>query len=572
MAEKHSTTLILAAAYVRYSTDQQDGSDEQQLDEIHKLAERDGCKIVLTFTDEGITGDSGRELRPDLSKMLDAAADGRFKVLLAWDTSRIGRQDSVEVGDLLKILKRQGILIKTCRDGDFDLRSSQDRIRYMFLTEGNNTENVRRAYNTTRGLIRNAKAGNHNGSRANFGLDRAQFTRDGSLVRRLAVGQRKDCKAHVVRQIPSENVDAVAAVRYAFQRYGTADVTLRGLCRELEAKGYPSPAGRSWNHMTLRTILSNPVYRGASRWGCKAVGKYHHSQGGDIVPADGRRGPKPVADCIIVEGSSDGLVEDELFDRVQRRLKRRERRPAPRSDFPLSGLVVCGNCGRPMTGRTIRRRTRKGKEYVYVTYTCRSYLDRGPGSGCGNFHVRADHLQRWLVSALQEAFLGPNRDELVQRIKQDLEARTSRTGDDTGRLERRLTTLDGEIVNLVKLARMAPDVAEVAAELERLQTERERVKAELVRVTGTTTPSDVETEAQRIADEVWRLGEMMTKAKPETLRELIRQAVSRIVCRFHKGETTAAGRTRCKLVQGKVMLRPSPFWSFLSPSGKNGTL
>ena len=205
------TQLIPAAAYVRYSTDQQDGSDEQQLDEITKLAERSGCKIIFTFSDEGISGDSGRELRADLSKMLDAAADGRFEVLLAWDTSRIGRQDSVEVGDLLKILKTQGITIKTCRDGDFDLRSSQDRIRYMFLTEGNNTENVRRAYNTTRGLIRNANAGNRNGARANFGLDRAQFTADGSLVRRLGPGQREDCRDHVVRLVPSENADAVAS-------------------------------------------------------------------------------------------------------------------------------------------------------------------------------------------------------------------------------------------------------------------------------------------------------------------------------------------------------------------------
>ena len=561
--------LIPAAAYVRYSTDQQDGSDEQQLDEITKLAQRSGCKVVDVFTDEGITGDSGREFRPDLSRMLDAAEAGRFSVLLAWDTSRIGRQDSVEVGGLLKILKAQGIIIRTCRDGDFDLRNSQDRIRYMFLTEGNNTENVRRAYNTTRGLIKNAKAGNHNGSRANFGLDRAQFTADGKLVRRLAPGQRKDCKAHVVRLIPSENVDAVAAVRYAFRRYGTADVTLRGLCGELEAKGYPSPAGRRWNHMTLRSILSNPCYRGVSRWGQNSVGKYHHAQGDDVVPADGHRGAKPIGDCIMVE-VSDGLVEGEIFNQVQRRLKRIERRPAPRSDFPLSGLVVCGNCGRPMTGRTIRRRTRKGKEYVYVTYTCRSYLDGGPGSGCGNFHVRADHLQRWLVQALQEAFLGPGRDELVQRIRSDLEARGSRTGDDSGRLERRLITLDSEISNLVKLARMTSDVAEVASELERLQTERERVKAELLRVAGTTMPSDVDAEARRIADQVWQLGEAMQKAKPETLRELIRQAVSRIVCRFAKGETVG-GRTRCKLVKGKVLLRPSPFWSFLSPSGKNGT-
>ena len=134
-----------------------------------------------------------------------------------------------------------------------------------------------------------------------------------------------------------------------------------------------------------------------------------------------------------------------------------------------------------------------------------------------------------------------------------------------------MTTLDGEIVNLVKLARMTPDVEEVAAELELIRSERERVRAELLRVAGTTMPSDVDAEARRIADQVWQLGEAMAKAKPETLRELIRQAVSRIVCRFQKGETTEAGRTPCKLVKGTVALRPSPFWSVLSPGGNNGT-
>jgi DNA invertase Pin-like site-specific DNA recombinase len=564
------TGALRAVAYVRYSTDQQDGSDEQQLGEIRKLADRAGCRIVATFTDQGISGDSGRELRPDFARLLDAVEAGKYDVVLAWDTSRLGRQDSCDGTDLLRACKRTGTVILTCRDGRIDPRESMDRLRWAFSAEGNHMENRRRAYNTTRGLIKNALKGNHNGSRANFGLDRAQFTPSGEMVRRLAPGQRKDCKDHVVRLVSSENSDAVAAVRYAFQRFDSADVTLRGLCRELEARGYPSPAGRRWNHMTLRTILSNPVYRGASRWGRKAVGKYHHSQGDDVVPADGRRGAKPAGECILVEGS-DGLVEDELFDRVQRRLQQRARRQAPRARFPLSGLVICGNCGLPMTGRTIKQRNPTGKQYVYVVYTCKRYLEDGPRSGCGNFHVRADRLLNWLVGALQQAFLGPGRDELVQRVRSDLEARTDRSGDDTGRLRKRLAALDGEIGNLVRLARMTPDVAEVAAELERLQSERETVKAELARVAGATCPDDVETEAQRVADRLWQLGEAMKTAKPETLRELIRQAVSRIVCRFEKG-TTKTGRTRCKLVKGKVLLRPSPWWSFLSGCGNNGTL
>src|SRR3972149_1297186 len=126
--------LVPAAAYIRYSSDQQDGSDEQQAGEIDKLAER-----------------------------------GEFQVLLAWDVSRIGRQDSIDAGPLLKVLKDKGVRIVTCRDGSFNLGDSNDRIRYAFLTEGGNTENIRRAYNVTRGQIKNAKAGNRNGGPAHYG-------------------------------------------------------------------------------------------------------------------------------------------------------------------------------------------------------------------------------------------------------------------------------------------------------------------------------------------------------------------------------------------------------------------
>jgi DNA invertase Pin-like site-specific DNA recombinase len=559
---------LRAVAYVRYSTDQQDGSDEQQAAEIDKLAERAGCQIVATYTDQGISGDSGRELRPELGRMLDAAADGRFEVLLAWDTSRIGRQDCVAVGELLAVLKGQGIVIKTCRDGDFDLRNSQDRIRYMFLTEGNNSENVRRAYNTTRGLIRNAKAGNRNGARANFAMDRAQFTPDGTLVRRLVRGQRKDTGDHVVRLVRSEDKDKVAAVRFAFQRYGSVDIGLRALAAEMDGKGYPSPTGKGWNHKTLRSILSNPVYRGTSRWGARAAGKYHHAVGDDIIPAGANGHRKQPEDMILVEGS-DGLVEPELFDKVQRRLTQRaNHRATPRSDFPLSGLIFCEHCGRPMVGHTTRRRY-NGTEYTYTTYVCQSYKDRGARSGCGHYQVDSRRLLVWLQQALQEAFLGPGRDILVEDIKRVLVARTAATGDDRGRLEKRLAALDSEVANLVKLARSVPDVAEVAHELAEVRRERERIKAELAQTDRTAAPSDVEAQARRIADEVWRLGEAFSKAKPGTLKGLVHEAVSRITCRFERGERQN-GRTPCKLVKGRVLLRPSPMWAFLSPRGNNG--
>jgi site-specific DNA recombinase len=542
---------LRAAAYVRFSSDQQDGSDEQQAEEIAKLAEREGYRLIgEPFTDEAISGDTGREARPGLAALLDAAEAGAFDVLLAWDTSRIGRQDSVDGAEILGTLKRAGITIHTCRDGKLDPRESMDRLRYAFSAEGNHTENRRRAYNTTRGLIKNARAGNRNGARSPFGFRRAQFTPEGKLVRRLQPGQRKDNPDHVVRLVPSENADEVAAVRFAFERFGSADIGLRALCAELEAKGFPSPTGRGWHHRALRAILTRPEYRGCSRYGATpGNGKYHAVQGDEIVPVNGRR---LAADAIVVNGG-DGLVDGKLFDQVQRRLRRRSNHhAAARSDFPLSGLVYCAHCGRPMTGRTVRRRKR-GKAYTYIWYICPSYTEKGTRSGCGHYRVDAGKLLGYLVAKLQEVLLGPGRDELTREIRRELEARHNGTGGDAKRLQSRLVALDAEVRNLVRLARTAPDVDEIAGELAQARSERESIKAELSRVGRVV---DVEAEARAAVDRLWNLGRRLGKADPLELRTLLRQAVGRIVCQFQKGDRTASGRVRCSFVKGSIGLLP----------------
>jgi len=266
--------LKRAGIYLRYSSSQQDGSDEQQDAEIRKLCDREGYQVVATYTDQAITGDSGREHRPGLAAALDAVARGEFDILVAWDMSRIGRQDSADAGEILRALKQAGVVIHTCRDGRIDPRDSMDRLRYHFSAEGSNLENRRRAYNVVRGLVDNAKKGNHNGGRfVSFGLDRAQFDQAGRLVRRLKPKQKKDDQRHTVKLIPSEDQDKLAALRYAFKRYAEADIGMRNLARELNAKGYPSPTGKGWSHESLRAILRNPIYRGRQRWGAKAVGK-----------------------------------------------------------------------------------------------------------------------------------------------------------------------------------------------------------------------------------------------------------------------------------------------------------
>ena len=78
-----------AAIYVRVSTDRQ--TVENQLRELHRIAERRGWEVVQEYRDAGISGAKGREARPGLDEMLKDAQRRRFEVVMAWAIDRLGR-------------------------------------------------------------------------------------------------------------------------------------------------------------------------------------------------------------------------------------------------------------------------------------------------------------------------------------------------------------------------------------------------------------------------------------------------------------------------------------------------
>ena len=78
-----------AAIYVRVSTDKQ--TIENQLRELHRIAERRGWMVIQEYRDAGISGAKGREARPGLDEMLKDAQRRRFDVVMAWAIDRLGR-------------------------------------------------------------------------------------------------------------------------------------------------------------------------------------------------------------------------------------------------------------------------------------------------------------------------------------------------------------------------------------------------------------------------------------------------------------------------------------------------
>lgn len=79
------------ALYTRVSASDGKQTTENQLRDLHLMAERMGWEIVAHFTDEGISGARGRDKRPGLDAMLKAITRREFDMVAAWSVCRLGR-------------------------------------------------------------------------------------------------------------------------------------------------------------------------------------------------------------------------------------------------------------------------------------------------------------------------------------------------------------------------------------------------------------------------------------------------------------------------------------------------
>ena len=172
----------------------------------------------------------------------------------------------------------------TCCEGAIDLDNFTSQLLLFVNQKASKDYLTELSAKSLRGKIANAKRGGWNGGVAHYGLDRGLFDDDGRLVRRLLTGESVHMAGHHVRLVPSTDPVKVEAVRYAFNRMDTADLTLRELARELETKGYPSPAGKGWTHKAITRLLTYRAYVGDSQWGKAARSDYHEVHGEEIVP------------------------------------------------------------------------------------------------------------------------------------------------------------------------------------------------------------------------------------------------------------------------------------------------
>lgn len=295
------------------------------------------------YVDEGITGTSA-EKRPQFTKMIEAAKDGKFDLIITREVSRFAR-NTVDTLQYTRSLKAIGVEvfflndnIKTF-DGDGELRLT---IMATLAQEESRKTSIR------------VKAGQK------ISMKNGIFYGNGNILGYDRVG--KDMIL---------NPDQARTVRMIFDSYLDGK-GIRTIQFELEQAGRLTATGKkNWHAATIGHILKNSFYCGIITYRKEFVPDYLEQKKirnfGDV-------------DNIVIRGTHEPIITEEEFERVQKiieshRLGQKnnvagQRRNPSGERQPVdvwTKLMVC-TCGHQFN-RKVWHKTNEGKQYGYQCYS-----------------------------------------------------------------------------------------------------------------------------------------------------------------------------------------------------------
>jgi site-specific DNA recombinase len=304
-----------AAIYTRVSSDKQDVdlSISAQLKALREYAARNNYEIVREFIDEVKTGKT--TARPDFREMIAMARSRSkpFDAILIWRFARFARnrEDSIVYKALLRKI---GIRVISINEPIED--TATGKLMEAIIESMDEFYSANLGEEVTRGMRESASRGFYIASYTPYGYRRIKV-KDGAKERPK------------LEPDPHEAQIVTRMFKEVLEGKGLTEIT-----KALNRDGIAGPRGKGWGKTTIHKILTNEVYTGTLVWGRNSA-----------------RNIEPVR----VENAWPAIINKDTFSKVQYLLKGRAfasvhpRRTS--SNYLLSGIARCGNCGKALIGQ-----------------------------------------------------------------------------------------------------------------------------------------------------------------------------------------------------------------------------
>jgi site-specific DNA recombinase len=351
--------------------------------------------------------------------MIDAGTTkpAAFEVVVVHSFSRFFR-DHFELEFYVRKLAKSGIrlLSVTQEMGDDPMHVMMRQIMALF-DEYQSKENAK---HVLRAMKENARQGFWNGALPPIGY-------------RIVAAEQRGAKIKKKLEIDPLHADTVRLIYRLFLEGNgvSGPMGVKAITCHLNERSIFTRDGGRWGLAQMHTILTRTIYIGEHRFN-----KRSHKN----------RERKPESEVAVM--ACPPLIDREIFDTVQARLKARDPRmvPARVTSGPtlLTGICFCAKCGGAMT-----LRTGKGSAGgIYRYYTCSTKARQGK-TGCEGRSIPMNRLDQLVAKHLEERLLQPERLEtILANVLDRRQERTVRRREHLAELQRRITETDQRLNRL----------------------------------------------------------------------------------------------------------------------------
>ena len=405
---------MTAVIYARYSSDnQREESIEGQIRECTAYAEKNGITVVKHYIDRALSAKTDN--RPDFQQMIKDSEKRLFDIVLVWKLDRFAR-NRYDSAHYEYQLERNHVKLVSATEPISD--SPAGIMVKSMLTGMAEYYSAELSEKVVRGMTENVLKGKYNGGTIPIGfkVDEEKFFQIDPL------------KAPFVVE--------------AFQRYNEG-ATMKELMNWLNDSGVTTNRNQKFTYNSVQTLLTNKRY----------IGENHFK---DIVMPD----------------SIPAIVDKDLFEEVQQKIKKNSRAPArhkAEDDYLLTTKLFCGMCGAMMFGECGTGRNKVVHHY-YKCATAKRFKT------CKKKTVRKEWLEDLVVAETMKLI---QDDAVIDAIVAEVMELQEQENTTLPLLEKQMKDIENGIENMLNAIQAGVLTNSTKARLEKLEAQQKELEVRI---------------------------------------------------------------------------------------------
>ena len=402
---------MTAVIYARYSSDnQREESIEGQIRECTAYAEKNGITVVKHYIDRALSAKTDN--RPDFQQMIKDSEKRLFDIVLVWKLDRFAR-NRYDSAHYEYQLERNHVKLVSATEPISD--SPAGIMVKSMLTGMAEYYSAELSEKVVRGMTENVLKGKYNGGTIPIGfkVDEEKFFQIDPL------------KAPFVVE--------------AFQRYNDG-ATMKELMNWLNDNGVTTNRNQKFTYNSVQKLLTNKRYIGENRFK-------------DIVMPD----------------SIPAIVDKDLFEEVQLKIKKNSRAPArhkAEDDYLLTTKLFCGMCGAMMFGECGTGRNKVVHHY-YKCATAKRFKT------CKKKTVRKEWLEDLVVAETMKLI---QDDAVIDAIVAEVMELQDQENTTLPLLEKQMREVENGIENMLNAIQAGVLTNSTKSRLEKLEAQQKELE------------------------------------------------------------------------------------------------